>query len=95
MPDNQSPGDLEQFVRFLIPDTDELAPYADGVLKQIETDGRNLYRHRHSKAFIHTWLAWQENPGMPMGTAITTKALSAESPIVLHFVRWLNQLFNS
>lgn len=43
-----------------------------------------------------TWLAWQENPRMPMGgKAITAKALSANSPIAQSFVDWLNRLFNA
>lgn len=29
-----------------------------------------------------------------MGTAITAKALSADSPIALTFINWLNRLFN-
>lgn len=94
MPDNQSPGDLEQFASLLIPDGDQLRPYANEVLNKIEADGRHLYRHKRSKAFIHTWLAWQENPGMPMGQAITARALSANSPIAHQFVDWLNRLFN-
>jgi hypothetical protein len=47
-----------------------------------------------SKAFIHTWLAWQKDPGLPMGRAITAKALSADSAIAVSFVNWLNRLFN-
>lgn len=94
MPDNQNLGTLEDFVAYLIPPEGQLRPYADEVLNKIETANLNLYRHKRSKAFIHTWLAWQKEPGQPMGTAITAKALSADSPIALSFINWLNRLFN-
>ncbi len=95
MPDNQASGELEDFVSWLIPDEDELVPHAENVLNTIEADDLAHYRHKRSKAFVHTWLAWQENPGMPMGKAITAKALSANSPIAQTFVDWLNRLFNA
>lgn len=94
MPDNQASGELEDFVSYLIPPNDQLRPYANDILGQIETVNLHRYRHKHSKAFIHTWLAWQENPGQPMGTAITAKALSADSLIAATFIDWLNRLFN-
>jgi hypothetical protein len=48
----------------------------------------------HAKALIHTWLAWQKEPGQPMGQAITAKALQSDTAIAAKFVDWLNQLFN-
>src|SRR5436190_24268592 len=30
-----------------------------------------------SKALIHTWLAWQEKPGRPLGLAITARYFDA------------------
>jgi len=95
MPDNQQKGMLEDFAAFLIPVSDQLRPFAHKILDEIETAKLNYYRRQHrSKANVHTWLAWQENPGMPMGQAITAKALSATSPIAVAFVAWLNRLFN-
>ncbi len=48
---------------------------------------------RHSKAKIHTYLAWQEEPGKPMGQAITAKVLHAESETAKVFVEWIKRLF--
>jgi hypothetical protein len=94
MPDNQLPGMLEDFVAYLIPSDDLLAPKARACLREIEQDGLNLYKSTHQpKAFIHTWLAWQENPGLPMGQAITAHALSHNKPLALAFVGWLERLF--
>ncbi len=93
MPNNHSLGELTDFVTFLIPPDDPLSSYADKTLAEIEQAGLNLYGRKRNKAFIHTWLAWQKEPGVPMGRAITAKALSAEADIARMFVTWLRQLF--
>ena len=50
--------------------------------------------YHKSKAFIHTWLAWQEDPGTPMGLAITKKYLSTNDKVLCNsFIEWLNLLF--
>lgn len=94
MPDNQLPGMLEDFAARLIPPDDALLPKANVVLLEIEQAELNRYPTvHHSKALIHTWLAWQENPGMPMGQAITARTLRHDSTIARSFVAWLMQLF--
>jgi hypothetical protein len=45
------------------------------------------------KAIIHTWLAWQAEPGKPFGTAITAKFLDANVAQVDVLVAWLKSLF--
>lgn len=96
MPDNQLPGMLENFVAHLVPNDDSLASKAESCLQEIEHEGIHRYRLvHHSKAFIHTWLAWQENPGQPMGQAITTHVLQHNRPLAVAFVDWLNCLFNA
>lgn len=94
MPDNQHTGKLEDFVRFLIPEGDPLAPKADAALDDIEANALQRYSSDdRSKAFIHTWLAWQEAPGRPMGQAITQKVLAIDSPQADLFIHWLQKLF--
>ena len=94
MPDNQLPGMLEDFVKYLIPSDDKLKDKAEAILQEIETEKINAYSSNHrQKAFIHTWLAWQEDPGRPMGQAITKKVLSSNSEIAKIFVQWLTDLF--
>lgn len=96
MPDNKVPGMLEDFVASLIPSEDNLREKAAAILDEIELEKLNCYSPTHrKKAFIHTWLAWQSKPGMPMGQAITAKALSNDSAIASIFITWLNNLFNS
>ncbi|NEP45205.1 MAG: hypothetical protein F6K35_40695 [Okeania sp. SIO2H7] len=95
MPDNQLPGMLEDFVAQLIPPEDALFPKAETVLNEIESAGLNRYSLvQHPKALIHTWLAWQETPGMAMGQAITARVLLSNSPVARVFVGWLNYLFD-
>ena len=61
-------------------------------IQQISYTNRYIEAHR-PKALIHTWLAWQKKPGMPMGQAITAKALKHDSAIALTFIAWLRHLF--
>ena len=51
---------------------------------------RDTYR---SKALIHTWLAWQEEPGTPLGLAVTKRYLDADHALARQFVQWLRRLF--
>ena len=85
---------LEDFIKFLIPQDDELLPIAEDVLtNNIEAKGLNRYKELHRpKALIHTWLAWQEEPGSPMGQAITKKYLQDTETCQL-FVSWLKKIF--
>ena len=96
MPNNKLPGMLEDFVRYLIPPDDKLKPEIDSWLQSIEAKAVNPYSDtRRAKAFIHTWLALQKKPGMPMGLAITAKALSEDSEVVRGFINWLKELFTT
>lgn len=94
MPDNQLPGMLENFVARLIAEDDLLIVKAESILQDIEQTGLNRYTLiQHPKALIHTWLAWQQTPGMPMGQAITAQVLNYNSQLAIIFVEWLKRLF--
>ena len=95
MPDNQSEGELEDFVRKCIVVDDALIPHADDALDKIEEAGIRRYKGKRSKAFVYTWLAWQEEPGIDMRKNFKQGVLSANSPIAQTFVEWLNRLFNA
>jgi len=91
MPNNQLAGMVEHFAAFLIPQGDSLWPMAQRVVLEIPDDSR---RFNHPiKAQVHTWLAWQEDPGRPIGTAITNRYLDANAPHAQQFVNWLKRLF--
>lgn len=91
MPDNQLPGMLEDFVIKLIPKKDPLWDRAQQAVADIPTELRKF--NAIQKAEIHTWLAWQKYPGIPMGEAIKRHYLSANVAEAQPFVNWLKKLF--
>ena len=94
MPNNKNDGMLEDFVMNLADETDVLLIESDNVLNSLEHRSINRYAPVHrSKAKIHTYLAWQEEPGKPMGQAITAKVLHADSESARIFVEWIKLLF--
>jgi len=95
MPDNKGDGFLEDFVGFLVSPGDAMWEWADKCLDLVpECPSRSKPSHR-AKARIHSWLAWQEEPGTPMGSAITQRYLDAHAAHALCFVAWLRLLFES
>jgi hypothetical protein len=95
MPNNFIPGILEDFVAQLIPQDDLLKLKVQDALVDIEVNNLSRYSAvARPKAFIHTWLAWQENPGQPMGQAITAHVLQHDNEIAVKFVAWLTKLFS-
>nr|VFK39892.1 MAG: hypothetical protein BECKTC1821E_GA0114239_100585 [Candidatus Kentron sp. TC] len=94
MPDNNLNGMLEDFCRQLaMPDA---IGYAESCVHQAKRDGYATFTDSHeSKAVIHTFLAWQNRPGMPLGQAITACSLSPNQPIAEKFVVFLRYLFET
>jgi hypothetical protein len=93
MPDNKLPGMLEDFVRLLIPDEDGILPHVEASIAAIP-EGSQLFIGTHKpKAVIHTWLAWQETPGCPMGLAIKKRYLNPKAPNAVEFIKWVTDLF--
>ena len=66
MPDNTLPGMLEHFVSFLGAADDPLWAIANDCLNEIPEDQRRFIPNHRIKAHIHTWLAWQPEPGTPL-----------------------------
>ncbi|RLT43393.1 MAG: hypothetical protein DWI57_04410 [Chloroflexi bacterium] len=96
MPNNALTGNIEDFSRLLIDSADPLILMAEETVAALEQRNMQRYRPAHrSKSLLHTWLAWQDPPGMPMGTALTAKALNPESPLAAQFVDWIQRLFVS
>ncbi len=91
MPDNQLDGTLEDFLKLLVPEGDVLLPYAGQVLDNLP-DTRFTSPHR-PKALMHTWLAWQNEPGKPYGQAINAKYLNTDLPMAKTFANWLRRTF--
>jgi len=94
MPDNQIPGKLENFVKMLVPVGDTLWERADFCVTQLPQSARRFSAHDEVKALIHTWLAWQAEPGKPIGQAITKRFLDPDAPLAQRCVSWVKRLFD-
>ncbi len=93
MPDNQTEGILEDFLRFLVPENSALFGHVESSVAEIP-EGEVRFRPPDTpKAIIHTWLAWQREPGKPLGAAITARYLDPNVAKVDLLVAWLNRLF--
>jgi hypothetical protein len=93
MPDNQLPGELEHFARLLIPPADVLWPRAEISVAEIPLKQRFFPSHDVMKATLHTWLAWQQEPGKPIGQALTKRFFDADAPQALRLIAWIQALF--
>ncbi len=94
MPNNKISGNLEDFMSFLIPKDDVLKPNAEAALAELESKAINRYAAKdRSKALVHTWLAWQESPGSPLGQSITRRYLDTDEQNCKNLIDWLTKLF--
>ncbi|SEH07341.1 DUF3226 domain-containing protein [Candidatus Venteria ishoeyi] len=94
MPNNHDPGMLEDFLMPLA-ETPTLE-YAKYCVTQAEAKNLTRFKPVHrSKAILHTYLSWQDEPGKPLGQSLTSHALQHDHEIASSFANWLNRLFNS
>ena len=93
MPNNQTSGILEDFLRFLVPQPNILFDHAKASVAAIPEGERRFKQLAEPKAIIHTWLAWQKAPGLPFGKAIKARFLDPSVPEVDVLVAWLKRLF--
>lgn len=93
MPNNSLDGMLEDFIQILVPEGDNLLGYASVIVDSLVGNQRKFRDAHKAKARIHTWLAWQEEPGRPMGQAITKRFLDKNCALAGTFADWLKRLF--
>jgi hypothetical protein len=93
MPNNELPGMLEHFCRFLVPYDDCLWDHAEYIVRQVAQVDCRFPQPHLMKAQIHSWLAWQNEPGKPLGQAITKRFLDAQAPYAQQFILWVRRLF--
>lgn len=93
MPDNRLSGMLEDFMATLVRPDDALLAPARNAVDAIPADHRLFKPAFRAKAELHTWLAWQEEPGRPLGQAITKRYLDFANPGAEAFVAWVRRLF--
>lgn len=92
MPDNVTDGMLEDFCARLAPEN--FINYASTCVTQAQGAGVTTFRTPHlAKAIVHTYLAWQDEPGLPLGLAVKSRALNPENDIAHKFHDFLLNLF--
>ena len=94
MPNNSLPGMTEDFIRLLVPLNNPLWERARLSVDQIPAAERLFGENAAIKAHVHTWLAWQKIPGLPMGQAINNRWLNPDAPEAMRLVEWLRRLFD-
>lgn len=92
MPNNESPGELENFVSEMIPDDDPVWPLSENYIDGIPKADRKFAEKKILRAKIHAWLATREDPRQ-MGAAIGAHDLHVDGTLSTAFANWLQQLF--
>lgn len=93
MPNNQLDGKLEDFCAELA--NQDALNYARECVATAKERSFTTFKSEHkSKADIHTYLAWQDEPGNPLGLAITATALDAKHPLAKDLANFLEKLFD-
>ena len=91
-PDNQEPGELENFVEVMVPRRDGVWPLAQAYVDGIPEPERRFPLGKTLKAQLHAWLATRRTPGR-MGSSIGTGELEVDGPLAERFADWLRRLF--
>jgi hypothetical protein len=98
MPDNQQAGMLETFLGMCVPQGRE-NPIWQRALAQtdmIKSDFAESERFKDvhlDKARIHSYLAWNDPPGVPLGQAVLKKILDPKSEQAAVFLQWIRDVF--
>ena len=92
MPDNQSAGELEDFVREMLPPDDRVWPLAEGYIDGIPQAERRFREGKVARAKLYAWLATREQPGR-MGAAIGAGDLDTSGELAGRFAGWLRAVF--
>lgn len=92
MPNNTSPGELENFVSEMIPDDDPVWPLSENYIDGIPRAHRKFTEKKILRAKIHAWLATREDPRQ-MGAAIGAHDLHVDGTLSTTFANWLQRLF--
>jgi hypothetical protein len=94
MPDNISRGMLETFLCMLRPtDKPGLLEHSERAAAEAKRLGAPFKDTHADKAHIHSWLAWQDPPGLQLHQAVLTKVLDPTCQEAASFVRWFKELF--
>lgn len=94
MPDNRSPGELEDYVARMVPKNDLTLRLSHQFISSIPHAERRFTYKKSTRAIVHAWLAVRKDPS-PMGLAIRTKDLEIDGELSTRFIEWLVTLFET
>ena len=95
MPDNRLAGTLEDLLVQLVPvEARRLFDLARQCVEEATSRGATFRPVQLTKARIHTWLAWQDEPGRPLHQAVDHHVLDPTKAESAPFVRWFRGLFS-
>lgn len=86
-------GKLEHLLKTLVPAGDPLWPLAETSTDMAKSKGAKFRDVDRVKAITHCWLAWQEEPGVPFGRAVTSEYFRHDSAEAKAFLRWMKKLY--
>ena len=92
MPNNQLPGELEDFVQTMMPECDPIWPRSQSYIDDIPKEHQRFLPGKVLRAQLHAWLATRKLPGR-MGAAIEAEELEINVEYCTRFVEWLRRLF--
>ena len=93
-PDNESGGELEDFVARMIPSGDPVWPLSRRYIDGIPVEHRRFSEGKTARAEVHAWLATRGEPRR-MGTAIRAGDLDVRGALASRFADWLEELFSA
>ncbi|MFP4581280.1 MAG: DUF3226 domain-containing protein [Candidatus Sumerlaeia bacterium] len=94
MPDNDSPGGLEDFLQPMVPNNDACWLYTEECVDTASKIGARFQPQQRLKARLHTFLAWGNPPGRPYGMSIAHGYLNHQTPLADKFCDWFQKLFS-
>ena len=92
MPDNSTPGELENFAIRMIPAGDPIWPRSQRYIDDIPEAERKFSDGKIQRAKLHAWLAAREDP-RKMGLAIGACDLNISGALCQDLIAWLKRLF--
>ena len=93
MPDNKSPGEMEDFANEMIPANDPVWPLSRQYIETIPPEQRKFVAEKMDKAKFFAWLAARREPGRA-GAAIGARDLETNGQRCQDFLNWIVRLFD-
>lgn len=94
MPDNETPGEIEDFFLQIIDNEDFRLNHARKSVGELIAQKPDLMSDSNrSKAEAYTWLAWQKEPGRSMGVALKSNWADAKHLLATRLANWFSDTF--